>query len=392
MLQDMTTRDFTPHSNLQFHLPAALLLAMLATACAGASAQPAAAPAAPAVTAAEAVERELTEWDEQTGRLEPVHTVDIRPRVSGFVSDVHFLEGAVVKKGDLLFTIDPRPFQAEVDRLRAELERARATVARGDSELARAERLAQEQAISGEEHGRRASFAQESRAQRDAVEAALRASELNLEFTRVTAPLTGRIGRAIVTAGNLVSSGPGEPTLLATVVSLDPVYATFETDEGTFLRYSNEVRNGHGRGGQQVQMALSTDEGYPRKGRLVFLDNQIDGSTGTIRARALFDNRDLSLTPGLFVRVRVPLTSGARGVVVQDRAIGTDLDRRFVLVVKDDNTIEYRVVTLGPLADGLRVVRSGLRPGERVVIDGLQHVRPGAKVQAEIVSMEASRS
>ena len=370
--------------------PATLLAAALTAACAGAAAQPAAAPPAPTVTVAEAVARELTEWDEQTGRLEPVHTVEIRPRVSGFISDVHFREGAIVGKGDLLFTIDARPFQAEVDRLRAELARAEATVRRADSELARAERLAQEQAISSEEHDRRASFAQESRAQKSAVEAALRAAELNLEFTRVTAPTTGRIGRAIVTAGNLVSSGPGDPTLLATVVSLDPIYATFETDEGTFLKYA-QARGGIAPSGSPaVRMALATDEGFPREGRLIFLDNQIDPSTGTIRARALFSNRDLSLTPGLFVRVRVPLAADARGVVVQERAIGTDLDRRYVLVVGRDETVEYRVVSLGPLVDGLRLVRSGLEAGERVVVNGMQHVQPGMKVRTEVEPMDAA--
>lgn len=362
-------------------------LALTAGACAGAAAQPSA-PPPPQVTVAAAVSRELTEWDELTGRLEAVNTVDVRPRVSGYVSAVHFREGALVTRGDLLFTIDSRPFQAEVDRLRAELERAQAIVARADSELGRAERLTRENAISGEEHDRRKAFVLESRAQQTAIEAALRAAELNLEFTRVTAPITGRIGRAIVTEGNLVSSGPGEATLLTTLVSLDPIYASFDADEQTFLRFGV---SGAGRsGGQQaipIRMSLGAERDFARHGRMHFLDNQVDPSTGTIRARAIFPNPDLSLTPGLFVRLRVPLTGSARGVLIQDKAVGTDLDKRFVLVVNEQQTIDYRPVSLGPMVDGLRVVRSGLEAGDLVLVNGTQHVRPGVKVRPTVVAM-----
>jgi multidrug efflux system membrane fusion protein len=367
-------------------------LSLSAAACAGAAAQPSA-PPPPQVTVAAAVSRELTEWDELTGRLEAVNTVDVRPRVSGYVSAVHFREGALVARGDLLFTIDPRPFQAEVDRLRAELERARAIVARADSELGRAERLTRENAISGEEHDRRKAFVLESRAQQTAIEAAVRAAELNLEFTRVTAPISGRIGRAIVTEGNLVSTGPGEATLLTTLVSLDPVYASFVADEQTFLRFGV---SGAGRSARQaipVRMAVGAERDFARQGRMHFLDNQVDASTGTIRARAIFANEDLSLTPGLFVRLRVPLTGSARGVLVQDKAVGTDLDKRFVLVVNEQQTVAYRPVSLGPMMDGLRVVRSGLEAGDLVLVNGTQHVRPGVKVRPTVVAMaqEAQR-
>ncbi|HEX7088184.1 MAG TPA: efflux RND transporter periplasmic adaptor subunit [Vicinamibacterales bacterium] len=370
-----------------------ILLALTATACTRTAAQPSE-PPPPQVPVAEVVARQVTEWDEFTGRLEAVNTVAVRPRVSGYVSAVRFDEGAIVRRGDVLFQIDPRPFQAEVDRLRAELARAQATVERARSELARAERLAAEHAMSREEHDRRAAFARESAALVEATAAALRAAELNLEFTRVTSPIDGRVGRAVVTPGNLVSSGPGEATLMTTVVSLDPIYATFDADEATFLRYSELARAGRRAGtrdGVPVRIALASDQGFPREGRLDFLDNQVDPATGTIRARAVLRNPDLALTPGLFVRVQLQGRAAYEGVLIQDRAVATDLDKRYVLVVDERQTIEYREVTLGPIVDGLRIVRDGLRPGDRVVVSGLQRVRPGMTVTPQAVAMTGER-
>ena len=373
---------------------ASLAFTIVAAGCSQTAAQQGP-PPPPQVTVAQVVERDVTEWDEFTGRLQAVDSVDIRPRVSGLVSAVRFEEGAIVQRGSLLFQIDPRPFQAEVDRLRAELARARATGQRADSELQRAERLRVENAISKEEHDRRAAFAQESVAQASADEAALRAAELNLEFTQVTSPINGRVGRAIVTEGNLVSSGPGEATLLTTVVSLDPVYAYFDADEQIFLKYAA------GRGGPRptnrarstdlpIRMALSSDEGFPHVGHLDFLDNQVDGGTGTIRARAIFRNADGMLTPGLFARLRLAGTGTYQGLLIQDRAVGTDLSKKFVYVVGPKNDIQYRTVTLGPIVDGLRVVRSGLVAGESVVINGLQRVRPGVEVTPVVETMDHS--
>jgi membrane fusion protein, multidrug efflux system len=357
------------------------------TSCARTAAQPAP-PQLPRVTIETVTAGDVSEWDEFTGRLEAVNTVAIRPRVSGYISSVHFTEGAVVGQGDLLFRIDPRPFQAEADRLGAELVRARATVQRATSELQRADRLAADNAISHEERERRASFLAESNAQVAAVSAALRAAELNLDFTRVVSPIEGRVGRAIVTEGNLVTSGPGEATLLATVVSLDPIYATFDADEQSYLRYLELAREGKRASarasGIPIRMALASDSDFPHEGRMTFLDNQVDPATGTIRARGLFRNADRSLTPGLFVRLQLPGRSAYRGLRVQERAIGTDLDKRFVYVVGPDDTIAYRAVTLGPLVGGLRVVRDGLEEGDRVVVSGLQRVRPGAKVETEV--------
>lgn len=368
---------------------APIALLTLSVACADTSAQPAP-PAPPQVTVAAALDREITEWDEFTGRLAAVDSVEVRPRVSGYVSSVGFQEGAVVRKGDVLFQIDSRPFQAEVDRLRAELVRARATVQRAASELQRAERLRTENAMSQEEHDRRASFAQESAAQVSAVEAALRAVELNLEFTRVTSPINGRASRALVTEGNLVLSGPGEATLLTTVVSLDPMHAHFDADERIFLQYTAHA--GNRKDGRSlnlpIRMALANEEGFPRTGHLNFIDNQLNPVSGTIRGRAVFPNSDGVLRPGLFVRLRVAGGGSSKALLIQDRAVGTDLDKKFVFVMGPDRSIQYRPVQLGPVAEGLRVVRSGLKAGDLVVVNGLQRVRPGVTVNPVIVAMD----
>jgi RND family efflux transporter MFP subunit len=379
-----------PLTFVAFAVLIVLPMLLLLSACAHPAAQPADAPA-PQVTVAEVISRDVTEWDEVTGRLEAVNTVAVRPRVSGFVAAVRFQEGAIVRRGDLLFQIDPRPFEAEADRLRAELARARATVQRATSELQRAGRLAGENAMSHEEQERRAGFAQESAAQVSAVEAALRAAELNLEFTQVTSPIAGRVGRAIVTPGNLVSSGPGDATLLTTVVSLDPIYASFDADERTLLEQLDTTGGStRVRSGLPIRLALTSDHEFLREGRMNFLDNQIDPATGTIRGRAVFRNADGSLMPGLFVRLKLPGKRGYRGVLIQDRAIGTDLDKRFALVVTPEQTIEYRGIELGPIVDGLRVARTGLKAGDRVVINGLQRVRPGMKVAPVLVAMDQS--
>jgi membrane fusion protein, multidrug efflux system len=368
-------------------VPALLVLTSLALAACASPAAQSAPPPAPPVTAARAVARDVTEWNEFTGRLEAVHHVDVRPRVSGLVSSVHFAEGTIVRRGDLLFQIDARPFQAEVDRLSADLARARAALTRTTAERERAQRLSAENAMSAEERDRRASSATEAEAQVAATAAALRAAELNLEFTRVVAPIGGRVGRAIVTEGNLVSSGPGEATLLTTLVSLDPVYASFEVDEQSFLAFQRATAAKPG-GVAEIRMALAGETDFPREGRLQFLDNQLDPATGTIRVRAVFANAGGTLTPGLFVRLRMSGGTSYPAVLVQDQAIGTDLDKRFVYVVGKDQAIAYRPVTLGPLVDGLRVVRTGLRPQEVVVVNGLQRVRPGARVKAALQPMD----
>jgi membrane fusion protein, multidrug efflux system len=367
-----------------------LSLAPLAAGCARVETA-AGAPPLPQVTAAAAVAREVTEWDEFTGRLEPVQSVSVRPRVSGLISDVTFEEGSLVRQGQRLFQLDDRPFVAQVERLKAELAQATAARGRAASEMHRAERLATENAMSLEERERRSGAAAEATARVAAVAAALRAAQLDLEFSRVVSPIAGRVGRALVTRGNLVSGGQGEATLLTTVVSVDPIYAAFDADEQTFLRYGDRVRqHGKGRADLPIQMALADEQTFAHEGVLQFLDNQLDPSTGTIRGRAVFKNADRRLTPGLFVRLRLPGTVAYKGVLVEDRAVGTDLDRRYVLVVGTDKTIASRTVTLGPIVDGLRVVRSGLKPGELVVVNGLQRVRPGSQAEATVAAMGAN--
>jgi len=386
----------TRRNSILLALPILLVIPFLLQACTRVSAQPAGEPPPPKIDVAAVVSKDVTEWDEFTGRLEAVNSVAIRPRVSGFISAAHFEEGTMVRKGEVLFEIDARPFQAEVDRLRAELARANATVQRAQSELERANKLSSENAMSSEERDRRKAFAQESAAQVKAVEAALREAELNLEFTRVTSPIDGRVGRAIVTAGNLVSSGPGEATLLTTVVSLDPIYASFEADEATFQNYIDLARQGKRASaratGLPIHMALASEAGFPHEGELDFLDNQINPSTGTIRGRTIFRNRDLSLTPGSFVRLRVPGSASYRALLIEDKAVGTDLDKRYVYVVGADGSIEYRAVQLGPVIDGLRVVRSGLKASDVIVVNGLQRVRPGTHIDPVRVPMQDGTS
>jgi len=381
--------------NQSFKLFAVEIILAAASLAAGCTrVQTAAPPLLAEVTAAPAVAREVTEWDEFTGRLEPVQSVGVRPRVSGLISTVTFEEGSLVRQGQLLFQLDDRPFLAQVQRLRAELAQATSASERAASEMRRADRLATDNAMSLEERERRASAATEATAHVDAAAAALRAAELDLEFTRVVSPIDGRVSRALVTRGNLVSGGQGEATLLTTVVSVDPIYASFAADEQAFLRYGDRVRR-HGKGASRgdlpIQMALADEQSFPHEGTLQFLDNQLDPLTGTINGRAVFRNPDRRLTPGLFVRLRLPGTTSYPGVLVEDRAVGTDLDRRFVLVLKHDQTIESRTVTLGPMIDGLRVVQKGLKAGELVVVNGLQRVRPGAEVHAKVVTMAGAR-
>jgi multidrug efflux system membrane fusion protein len=364
------------------------LLALTIAGCARVESR-AGAPPAPQVTAAAALSRDVTEWDEFTGRLEPVQSVSIRPRVSGLISEVSFDEGSLVREGQVLFRVDARPFQAQVDRLRAELAQATVSRDRALTETQRADRLAGEGAMATEERERRAGASAEATAHVDAAAAALREAELNLEFTTVVSPIDGRVSRALVTRGNLVSGGQGDATLLTTVVSVDPIYASFDADEQTFLRYGAHARRGVGSATDslRVEMALADEATFAHKGTLQFLDNRLDPSTGTINGRAVLRNPDGRLTPGLFVRLRLPGAVTHKGVLVEDRAVGTDLDRRFVLVVGADKKIESRTVTLGPLVDGLRVIRTGLEAGELIVVNGLQRVRPGMPVNATVAPM-----
>jgi multidrug efflux system membrane fusion protein len=345
------------------------------------------------VSVAEVACRQFGESDEFTGRLEAVHNVEVRPRVSGYLESVNFTEGAIVQQGSLLFQIDPRPFQAEVDRLKGDLAEAKAELARAQSDFARAERLHNNNGMSAEEYDRRAAARNQSEARIASTEAVLKGAELNLEFTRITAPITGRVGRAEITAGNLVGSGPAQLKPLTTVVSLAPIYAYFDADEQTFLKYSNAATKAHGASSHNlnsaVALGLANEEGWPHAGRLDFVDNQVSATTGTIRVRATFTNKDLALTPGLFARLKLQSNGTYHGCLAKDEAIATDLNQKYVLTVGKGNALEYRAVQLGPMADGLRVVRDGLHDGDLIVVNGLQRVRPGVAVTPVRVGMKS---
>ena len=340
------------------------------------------------VTVAPAIAKQVADQDEFTGHFEPVDAVEIRPRVSGFVQRVTFTEGAIVRRGDPLFYIDARPYQADVSRAEAELERARTRAQLAQGEHERAQKLVATQAISREELDARSSSKAESDAAIRAAEAALETAKLNLEWTVVRAPITGRVSRAAVTPGNLVQAGPPSATLLTTIVSLDPIYVYFDSDEQAYLKYVNAMR---GRASElPVYVGLTSETGFPHKGKLDFVDNRLDPGAGTIRIRAVVPNPTQLFVPGLFARVRLEGTERRAVTLIQDQAIGTDQDRKFVLVLKPDSSVEYRPVTLGRLVDGLRVVNSGLTPGEDIVINGLLRVRPGMKVLAKRSTMSDS--
>jgi multidrug efflux system membrane fusion protein len=363
----------------------------LTVGCSGSAQTPA--PTPPEVTVAEVVCKQVSDSDEFTGRLEAVNAVEVRPRVSGYLQGVHFKEGEIVRQGELLFQIDPRPFQAEVDRLRGELSEAKAQSARAQSDFQRAERLHNNDGMSAEEYDRRAAVRSEADARVASTQGALRGAELNLEFTRVTAPITGRVGRAEITEGNLVESGAAQVKPLTTLVSLDPIYVYFDVDEQTYLKYARTTR-AHGAGSHEQRgaalLGLADEDGFPHTGVVNFVDNQVSSTTGTIRVRASFANKNLALTPGLFARVRLQGGGAYGGCLANDDAVITDLNQKYVYVLGKDNKVEYRAVDLGPMSDGLRVFRKGLRKGDVVVVSGLQRVRPGIAVSPKTVSMAAS--
>src|SRR5712671_2046559 len=358
------------------------------------SAQPKA-PAPAEVSVAEVICKQLGDSDEFTGRLEPVNSVEVRPRVSGYLQSVHFKEGAIVRQGDLLFQIDARPFQAEVDRLKGDLSQARAQRSRAQSDFERAERLHNNDGMSAEEYDRRAAVRNEAEARIASTEAALRGAELNLEFTQVTAPIMGRVGRAEITEGNLVESGAAQVKPLTTLVSLDPIYVYFDVDEQTYLKYARLTQS-HRTSSRELPgaalLGLADEDGFPHVGQVSFVDNQVSSSTGTIRLRATFANKNLALTPGLFARIRLQGGGVRGGCLAKDEAVVTDLNQKYVFVLGKNNTLAYRPVKLGPMAEGLRVVRDGLHEGDVIVVSGLQRVRPGAAVTPRRVSMASQPS
>ncbi len=361
----------------------ALTLAVLA-ACGSQAQEHGAIPAAQ-VSIAPVVSREVAHWDEFTGRVAAVETVELRPRVGGYIERVNYQEGQEVKKGQVLFTLDARTYRAELDRTEAELSRARSRAALAKSELARAQKLADVRAISTEEFEQRRAATAQAVSDVNAAEAQVAVAKLNLEFTQVRAPIDGLAGRALVTTGNLASP---DATVLTTVVSLNPVHVYFEGDEQTYLRYNQMARDG-GRPSSRdarnpVRVGLASEEGYPHAGVVDFLDNQVDPGTGTIRARAVLDNSDRVFTPGLFARVQLIGSEKQQALLIDDKAVLTDQDRKYVYVVGAENTAQRKDVVLGRMVDGLRVVESGLAAGDQVVVSGVQKIFfPGMPLDAK---------
>lgn len=369
----------------------ATLTAAVLAACTSEAAQndASAAPPPPEVSVAQVLSKPVQQWDEFTGRVTAVETVDLRPRVSGYVERVAYAEGLDVRKGDLLFAIDPRPYRAALDRAEADLERARSEAKLAQAQDTRAQSLVEAKAISREEFETRRAATQGGNAVVRAAQAAVASARLDLQFTQVRSPIDGRAGRALVTTGNLAQA---DTTLLTTVVSLDPVHVYFETDEQTFLRYNALTRDGNRPDGDNaVRIGLANEDGYPHAGSVDFTDNRVDPATGTIRARAVLRNADRVFTPGLFARVQLEGGKRTPALLVDDKAVLTDQDRKYVYVLGPKNVAVRKDIVPGRMADGLRVVTSGLASTDKVIVGGVQKVFfPGMPVKPATVAMTAA--
>jgi membrane fusion protein, multidrug efflux system len=369
--------------NAQRIAPVVLAMGTMLTGCG----KPASKTAPPAVVSViQPVARDVVEWDEYIGRLESPETVEIRARVSGYLDKVHFKEGKEVKKGDLLFTIDRRPYQADFEHAEAEFQRAESQADLAKSDAERAKNLIATKAISTEDFDTKTKTYTSALAAVKSAKAAMDSARLNLEFTEIRAPIQGRISSALVTEGNLVSggvSGAGA-SLLTTLVSLDPLYCYGSADERAILKYIRLSKEGKRTSARDqeipAEMSLADETGFPHKGRMDFVDNRVDPNTGTLRARGVFTNSDHSLSPGFFARLRIPGSGKYPALMIPDRALGSDQSQKFLYVVNAEKKVEFRPVQTGPLIDGLRVVKEGLKPGEQVIVEGLMRVRPGVTV------------
>lgn len=342
---------------------------------------------ATAVDVATVQSRTVTDWHEYSGRLEAVDRVEIRPLVSGTLTAVHFADGSLVKKGDLLFTIDPRPYQAAVDRAKAQLAAAQARVVYTAADMARGRRLLADNAIAKRDYEEKRNASNVAAADLQAAKAVLEAANLDLEHTQIIAPISGRVSRAEVTVGNVVAAGAGSAPLTS-LVSVSNMYASFDIDEQSFLKFVSPAR-GQAKTQIPILLGLANESGYPRHGRIASIDNRLDTSSGTIRLRAVFDNADGALVPGLYARIRLGGGAPSAKVLVDEKAIGTDQDKRFVVVVDEHNKTAYREVHLGSGEDGWRVVETGLKAGERIVVNGLQRIRPGDLVTPKTVPVSS---
>jgi len=355
------------------------------------------APPPPLVVVSQPLQRRIVEWDEYTGRFDAVETVEVRARVSGYLKEVHFKDGQEVKQGDLLFVIDPRPFERALEQAQAELLQATTKVENANLDVARGKPLVERRIISEKSFDDRESLVREARAAVKVAEAKVKTAELELSFTRIVSPITGRISRTQVTAGNWVSAGgAANATLLTTIVSQDPIYVYFDVSENNFIKYKRLAERGVGSGaaevGAPVEVALPDEQGFPHTGRLDFVDNRLDQGTGTLRARAVMANTAGLFSPGLFARVRVTGTAPYVATLLPDEAIGTDQTNKYVLVVGEGGTVARRNVVLGPRAEGMRVVREGVGAGDWVVIKGLQRARPGQKVTPKREALAATQA
>ncbi|MGA7209449.1 MAG: efflux RND transporter periplasmic adaptor subunit [Pseudolabrys sp.] len=369
-------------------LAALLVLSTLVASC-GEQQKQGGGPPPPAVTVAKPIKRTVVDYDEYVGRFAAINSVEIRARVSGYLDKLHFKDGQVVKQGDLLFTIDKRPFQNTLDQARANLVQAQSNVAFTESDYTRGQQLVRDKTITDQTFEQRAQAFRNAKASVSANEAAVRQAELDMEFTELRAPMNGRIGDRRVSPGNLVTGGTGgNTTLLATIVSIDPIYFEFTFDEASYLRYERLSTAGQDvasrNAGVQVALKLIDESDFDHEGRMDFVDNVIDRSTGTIRGRAVIANSKEIFTPGMFARVRVPGTAPYEALLVPDAAIGTEQARRFVMVVDDQDTGRPKYVTLGQVTkDGLRAIKDGIGPDDRIVVSGLMQARPGQKVKPE---------
>ena len=360
------------------------LLFLLAAGCQKQDGPAAGAPPPAPVTVAQPITKEVVEWDEYQGWVEAVDTVEIRARVGGYLDSVHFKDGADVQKGQLLFVIDPRSYKAALDAAEADLMQAQTRFELASNDLARAERLLKAKAISEEDADSRAKAARSASAAIQSARASLEMAQLNMDYTSIKAPISGRIGRKMMTEGNLVNGNMAISTLLTTIVSLDPLYCRFDADERSILKYQQLASQGQHenlRGGKwPCEIELADEADFPHKGVLDFVDNQVDTATGTMRVRGVFANPDHTLQPGFFARVRVPGSAAYQALLIPDAAIGSDQDQKFVLVVDAQNKAQYVPVKLGPLIDGERVIRQGLHTNDWIVVNGLMTARPGAEV------------
>jgi membrane fusion protein, multidrug efflux system len=344
-------------------------------------------PPAPEVDVATVISKSITDWQDYSGRLQAVDHVDIHPLVPGTIMAVYFKDGALVKKGDPLFLIDPRPYVAAVDQAAAEVAAAKARASFATADFARAQRLITDNAIAKRDFDQKSNDALAALANVKAAEAALESAQVNLGYTRITAPVSGRMSRAEMTVGNVVAPGISSPAL-TTLVSVSPMYAAFDVDEQTYLKYLSH----DSKAAVPVRLGLANESGYSRLGKIASVDNVLNTSSGTIRVRAMFENTDGVLLPGLYARVEVGGGAPHPAVLIDDRAVGTDQAKKFVLVVDAQNHARYREVTLGDMFDGMRVITAGLQPGEKIVVSGLQRVRPGSEVKAHPVPMSGENT